>query len=137
MNSGIPQRVLLDPLVRHLKAQQMEGTEFIFVVVRPDGEVSIESDLPMELVFTILRAVVDDAPALVQYDQEIEFGQGQLIDVGTFISMADNLVLTDCDGRGYPVRAGKHSQQIIYPSGVRDIPNDATHIWWVTKDQAS
>lgn len=41
---------------------------------------------------------------------------------------------TDYDGFGYPVRDGMEDTSIrIYPSELKKIPNDATHISWYNK----
>lgn len=68
------------------------------------------------------------------YTTEVDENSGTLMAVEDFKICIDQGVFTDYDGYGCPVKDGMEKPtQLVYPSRIKHIPEDATHIIWYNK----
>lgn len=58
---------------------------------------------------------------------------GDLISVQDFKEYVRTKMFIDYDGHGNPVKNNLMSNQVIKPSRIYEIPEDATHIMWFNK----
>lgn len=70
---------------------------------------------------------------IMQYDEKVDIDSGDLMTVEEFKKCVKGGFFIDYDGYGNPVKNNKLMQLDIYPSKLRDIPNDATHIIWYNR----
>lgn len=80
---------------------------------------------------------------MIMYDYPVKFtttnNYGNCPDddvytVEEFIECCNDGAFIDSDGSGYPVKDTLADRSIsIYPSNLKKIPNDATHIVWYNK----
>ena len=66
------------------------------------------------------------------YDMDLS-NYGELMTVGEFRKAVEFGSFIDYDGYGHPVRDGKMSQELVCPSQVMLLPEDATHVIWFNK----
>jgi hypothetical protein len=79
------------------------------------------------------------------YDKKVKFsvtgkygcgpeGEDDVYTVEEFRNLCESMMFVDDDGFGYPVKDSKADKTIwIYPSGLHNIPLDATHIVWYNR----
>jgi hypothetical protein len=79
------------------------------------------------------------------YDKKVNFSvtgtygcgpddEDDVYTVDQFINLCESNMFIDYDGYGHPVKDGLCDRHItIYPSGLHNIPLDATHIVWYNR----
>lgn len=71
---------------------------------------------------------------MLVYDQEVDEDFGCVLSKTEFIEDVENGMFMDCDGYGYPVKGNKACRSLkIYPSRIKDIPEDVDFIIWFNK----